>query len=263
MELGLKHKVALVAASSRGLGRAVAWSLAREGTKLVICSRNKKELEKTADEILMETGVTVFPLAMDLSDPERIDWLVRETMDLFGKVDILITNAGGPPGGQFEELEDQDWKKALDLTLMSVVRLTKAVIPAMKEQKWGRIIHMTSASVKQPIPGLFLSNTIRPAVMGLTKSLSQELAEYQITVNAICPGYFATDRVQELLENKARQSGRPFEQVEKEMLSHIPLGRMGNPEEFGQLVAFIASELAGYITGSAIQIDGGFVKGMM
>jgi len=263
MDLGLKNKVALVAASSRGLGKAVAWALAKEGTKLVICARNKKVLEETADEILMETGVTVFPLAMDLMDAERIDWLIRETMDLFGKVDILITNAGGPPAGDFEQIDENDWRKSVDLTLMSVVRLTRAVIPAMREQKWGRIIHMTSASVKQPIPGLFLSNAIRPAVIGLTKSLSQELASDHITVNAVCPGYFATDRVRELIKTKAKTSQKTAAQVESELIAQIPLGRMGDPEEFGNLIAFLASDLAGYVTGTAFQIDGGFVKGLM
>jgi 3-oxoacyl-[acyl-carrier protein] reductase len=263
MELGLKNKVALVAASSRGLGKAVAWALAREGTKLVICARNKKALEETADEILMETGVTVFPLAMDLADTERIDWLVRETLELFGKVDILVTNAGGPAAGDFSQVNEQDWKKTVDLTLMSVVRLTRSLIPGMKAQKWGRIINMTSASVKQPIPGLFLSNAIRPAVVGFTKSLSQELAHDQITVNAVCPGYFATDRMKEIIKTKAKNSNKSAAQIENDLLSEIPLGRFGTPEEFGNLVAFLASERAGFITGASIQIDGGYVKGLM
>ena len=263
MDYGLKNKVALVAASSRGLGKAVAWALAREGTKLVICARNKKILEETADEILMETGVTVFPLAMDLADPERIDWLVRETMDLFGKVDILVTNAGGPPSGNLDDLDENQWKKAIDLTLLSVIRLTKAVIPAMKEQNWGRIIHMTSFTVKQPFPGLLLSNTIRPAVIGFSKSIAEELAGYQITVNAVCPGHFSTDRQKELLKNNAKRSSVPVKQIENELINHIPLRRIGDPEEFGHLVAFLASEKAGYMTGSTIQIDGGYVKGLM
>ncbi|MBN1779720.1 SDR family oxidoreductase [bacterium] len=263
MELGLKNKVALVAASSRGLGKAVAWALAREGTKLVICARNKKALEQTADEILMETGVTVFPLAMDLMDAERIDWLIRETMELFGKVDILVTNSGGPAPGDFEALEDQDWAKSLELTLMSAVRLIRAVIPGMKAQKWGRIINIASASVKQPIPELFLSNAIRPAVNGLTKSLSQELAPYQITVNAVCPGFFATDRVKELVRSKAKSQNKAPESVERDMIAQIPLGRMGHPDEFGELVTFLASEKANYITGTSVQIDGGFVKGLV
>jgi 3-oxoacyl-[acyl-carrier protein] reductase len=263
MEYGLKNKVALVAASSRGLGKAVAWALAREGTKLVICARNKKTLEETADEILMETGVTVFPLAMDLSDPERIDWLVTETMDLFGKVDILVTNAGGPPSGSLNELDDNQWKKSIDLTLMSVVRLTKAVIPAMKEQNWGRIIHLASITVKQPVPGMLLSNTIRPAVIGFSKSIAEEVAGYQITVNAVCPGHFSTNRLRELMENKAEQSNISVKQIENELIDQVPLRRIGDPEEFGYLVAFLASEKAGYLTGATIQIDGGYVKGIM
>jgi 3-oxoacyl-[acyl-carrier protein] reductase len=263
MEYGLKNKVALVAASSRGLGKAVAWALAREGTKLVICARNKKTLEETADEILMETGVTVFPLAMDLSDPERIDWLVTETMDLFGKVDILVTNAGGPPSGSLDELDDNQWKKSIDLTLMSVVRLTKAVIPAMKEQNWGRIIHMASVTVKQPVPGMLLSNTIRPAVIGFSKSIAEEVAGYQITVNAVCPGHFSTNRLRELMENKAQQSNISVKQIENELIDQVPLRRIGDPEEFGNLVAFLASEKAGYLTGATIQIDGGYVKGII
>jgi 3-oxoacyl-[acyl-carrier protein] reductase len=263
MEYGLKNKVALVAASSRGLGKAVAWALAREGTKLVICARNKKTLEETADEILMETGVTVFPLAMDLSDPERIDWLVTETMDLFGKVDILVTNAGGPPSGSLDELDDNQWKKSIDLTLMSVVRLTKAVIPAMKEQNWGRIIHLASVTVKQPVPGMLLSNTIRPAVIGFSKSIAEEVAGYQITVNAVCPGHFSTNRLRELMENKAQQSNISVKQIENELIDQVPLRRIGDPEEFGNLVAFLASEKAGYLTGATIQIDGGYVKGII
>jgi 3-oxoacyl-[acyl-carrier protein] reductase len=188
MDLGLKNKVALVAASSRGLGRAIAMGLAREGTKLVICARNKDILEKTADEILLATGVSVFPLAIDLNDEKRIDWLLEETMDLFGRVDILVTNAGGPPAGSFEEATGDDWSKALQLTLMGAVRLSRAVIPSMRRRKWGRIVHMVSVSARQPIPGLLLSNVIRPAVLGLAKCQSQELAADNILVNAVGRG---------------------------------------------------------------------------
>jgi 3-oxoacyl-[acyl-carrier protein] reductase len=261
MDLQLKNKVALVAASSRGLGRAIAWGLAHEGTKLVICARDKEILEKTADEILLATGVTVFPLALDLNDPEQIRWLIDETMDLFGRVDILVTNAGGPPSGNFEEMQEDDWKKAYELTLMSTVRLSRAVIPSMRKRKWGRIIHMASISARQPIPGLLLSNVIRPAVLGLTKSMSQELAGDGILVNAVCPGYFLTDRVKELVENKARQGKKKPDKVMEEMVSDVPLGRMGDPEELANLVVFLASEKSSYITGSVFTVDGGLVKG--
>jgi len=263
MDLGLKNRVALVAASSKGLGKAVAWGLAREGTKLVICARGKEVLEKTADNIFLETGVSVFPLAVDLTDWEQIDWLIDETMDLFGSVDILVTNAGGPPPGNFKDATEADWMRAFQLTLMSAVRLTRAVIPGMRKQKWGRIIHMTSVSVKQPIPGLHLSNVIRPAVVGLTKSLSQELARDNILVNAVCPGYTMTDRVKALIKEKAKKTKKSVDKVTQELTAQIPLGRIGNPEELANLVVFLASERASYITGAVIQVDGGYVKGLM
>ena len=263
MELGLKNRVALVAASSKGLGKAVAFGLAREGAKLVICARNKQVLEKTADDIFLETGVSVFPLAVDLSDAEQIDWLIDETLDLFGKVDILVTNAGGPPPGNFGDVDEAAWMHAVQLTLMSTVRLTKAVIPGMRQQKWGRIIHMTSVSVKQPIDGLLLSNVLRPGVVGLTKSLSQELAGDNILVNAVCPGYIMTDRVDELLRDKARKTKSGIDKAAKTITDQIPLGRIGKPEELADLVVFLASERASYITGAIIQADGGYVKGLM
>lgn len=263
MELELKNRVALVAASSKGLGKAVAWGLAREGAKLVICARNKKILEKTADDIFLETGVSVFPLAVDLQEIEQIDWLIEETLDLFGKIDILVTNAGGPPSGNFNDIGESDWMGAVQLTLMSTIRLTKAVISGMRKQKWGRIIHMTSVSVKQPIDGLLLSNVLRPGIIGLTKSLSQELAKDNILVNAVCPGYHMTDRVKELLQAKAKKKKTNVDSVLEEIVQQIPLGRMGKPEECADLVVFLASNRASYITGSVIQVDGGFVKGLM
>ena len=263
MDLGLKNKVALVAASSRGLGKAVAWGLAREGTKLVICAREKTVLEKTADEIFLETGVSVFPLMVDLTETDQIGWLIEETSDLFGSVDILVTNAGGPPPGQFKDIDDSDWMKAAQLTLMSSVHLTRAVIPMMRKQKWGRIIHLASVSAKQPIPGLFLSNVLRPAVVGFTKSLAQEYAKDNILVNAVCPGYHMTDRVKELLRDKAKRTKKSAESLVNAITEQIPLGRMGRPEELADLVVFLASERASYITGTMIQIDGGYYKGLM
>ncbi|MBN1894032.1 SDR family oxidoreductase [bacterium] len=262
MQLELKNKVALVAASSRGLGKAIAWGLAREGTKLVICSRNKDILERTADEILLETGVTVFPLALDLTDRDQIDWLMAETLDLFGRVDILVTNNGGPPPGRFENLGEDDWRQAVQTTLMTAVRLSRAVIPSMKKQKWGRIIHMVSVTARQPIPSLFFSNVIRPAVIGLAKCQSQDYAADNILVNAVLPGYFSTERITELLKDRSEKTKKSLEQATAEMVSEIPLGRMGKPEELANLVVFLASERASYITGAAIQIDGGFIKGM-
>jgi len=174
-----------------------------------------------------------------------------------------VTNTGGPPPGNFKDVGEADWMKAVQLTLMSAVRLTRAVIPGMRKQKWGRIIHMTSVSVKQPIDGLLLSNVLRPGIVGLTKALSQELAKDNILVNAVCPGYYMTDRVKELLQKKAKKSKTSIDDVTAEIVSQIPLSRMGNPEELANLVVFLASERASYITGSIIQADGGFVKGLM
>jgi 3-oxoacyl-[acyl-carrier protein] reductase len=263
MDLGLKDKVAVVTASSKGLGKAIAWQLAREGSKLVICARNKAILEATADEILLDTGVTVFPLAIDLSDADQIRWMIDETLDLFGRVDVLVANSGGPAPGDFDEIHDEDWRKATALTLQSVVRLIRAVLPSMRKHKWGRIINLASVSVKQPLPGLLLSNSLRPAVVGLTKSLAEELAPDNILVNAVCPGYFMTDRVKELLADKAARARKHVDKIIDEMVNEIPLGRMGDPKELADLVAFLASPRSGYITGSVIQVDGGMVKGLL
>lgn len=262
MDLGIKDRVALVAASSKGLGRAVAWALAREGAKLVLCSRDKEALEQTADEIFLNTGVSVFPLCVDLSEAGQIDWLMEETLDLYGRVDVLVTNAGGPRPGDFEAVDEADWGHAVQLTLMSVVRLCRAVIPSMKRNGWGRIINLTSVSARQPLEGLLLSNALRPGVVGLTKSLSQELAPHNILVNAVCPGYIQTDRVVQLLEAKAKQTGRSVEELMQERIDDIPLGRIGKPEELAQAVAFLASERASYITGVTLPVDGGYIKGL-
>ncbi len=262
MDLELKNRVALVAASSKGLGKAVAWELAKEGAKLVICSRNKALLEKTADDIFLGTGVSVFPLAVDLAEPDQINWMINETMDLFGKVDILVTNSGGPAPGGFEEIDENEWAHAIQLTLMSAIRLIKAVLPGMKKQKWGRIINIASVSAKQSIDRLILSNVLRPGVVGLTKSLSQDLAQHNILVNAVCPGFIKTDRVMQLFENKSKNSDKSVNDLLQEKSAQIPLKRIGQPEELAHLIAFLASEKASYITGTSIQVDGGFVTGL-
>jgi len=263
MDLDLKNRVALVTASSKGLGKAIAWALAKEGTKLVICARNKEVLEKTADDIFLETGVSVFPLAVDLSEPDQIDWLISETMDLFGRLDILVTNAGGPSPGNFFDLDEHDWMTGVQLNLMSVVRLCRAVIPTMQRNKWGRIINLTSISAKQPIDNLLLSNVLRPAVIGLSKSLSNEFGKDNILVNAVCPGYIMTDRVDQLMKDLAKKTDKDIKQLLKDKDDQTVIGRIGKPEELANLVAFLSSERASYITGTAYSVDGGFSKGLM
>jgi 3-oxoacyl-[acyl-carrier protein] reductase len=258
MELGLKGKVALVAAASRGLGRASARALAREGARLVVCSRSRERIEEAAREIVAASGVEVVPVQADVRSYEDIRRFVATARDRFGRVDILVTNAGGPRPGRFADMSDEDWWEAWNLTFMSVVRLVREALPLMPEG--GSIINIVSTSVKQPIENLVLSNTVRPAVIGLAKSLSLELAPRGIRVNNVLPGAFLTDRMRELMGGEAEREGVSFEEVVARRARTVPLGRVGQPEELGDLVAFLASERASYITGVSIQIDGGIVR---
>ncbi|MGQ9585184.1 MAG: SDR family oxidoreductase [Anaerolineae bacterium] len=263
MDLGLRGKAALVAASSRGLGRATAMELAREGAKVALCARNREELEAVAEAMRQETGAEVLAVPADLAKAADIHGLVSAVEARFGYVDILVTNAGGPPGGSFDDFDDAAWARAWELTLMSAVRLIRAVLPGMKARRWGRIVNITSVSVKQPIRDLILSNAYRTAVVGLAKTLATELAPLGITVNNVCPGWTLTDRVQELVGRQARQEGKPFEAVVEAITAGIPMGRMGKPEELAALIAFLASERAAYITGTTIPVDGGSVLGLL
>jgi 3-oxoacyl-[acyl-carrier protein] reductase len=263
MDLGLKDRVALVAASSRGLGKACALELAREGARVVICARDGARLGAAASEIRAATGAEVLPIEADLTDPMQIQNLVGETLRRLGRIEVLVTNNGGPPAGFFDDFEDGAWLQAHELTLMSAVRLIKAVLPAMRAQGWGRIVNITSVSVKQPIDNLLLSNVYRPGVVGLAKTLSAQLAADSITVNNVAPGYTRTDRVLELAQARAADQGKDLEEVLAETTASYPMGRMGEPEELAALVAFLASERAAYITGVTVQVDGGYVKGML
>jgi len=262
MDLGLKDKVALVAAASKGLGKAAALELAREGARLAICARGEGALRATAAEIEQATGGQVLALVADVSLPDDAARLVQTTVDRLGRLDVLVTNAGGPPAGYFLDLDDDAWQAAFELTLLSTVRLCRAAIPHMRQNGWGRIINITSVSVKQPIDNLLLSNALRAGVVGLAKTLSGQFAGDGITVNSVCPGWTLTDRVAELNAARARELGIPAQEIEQQVTANIPMRRMGQPEELAALIAFLASERAGYITGAAIQVDGGYVKGL-
>lgn len=262
MDLGIRDKVAIVGASSKGLGKAVALGLAEEGVKLTICSRGKESLEKTAEEIRAKTDVEVLAVQADVSRIEDIKNIVSETINRYSTVDILVNNAGGPPFGNFLDFSHKDWQKALELNLLSTINFTKEVIPYMRKQKWGRIINIASVAVKQPIDGLILSNTARAGVIGFAKTVSNEFARDNILVNNVCPGRILTDRIIHLAQERAKRDNKTFEDVINSMEQDLPIGRIGKPEELADLVVFLASERASYVTGTTIQVDGGVVKGI-
>jgi 3-oxoacyl-[acyl-carrier protein] reductase len=262
MDLGLKDRVAIVAASSQGLGKAVALGLAREGAKLAICSRTESKISKTAEEIRQETGVDVLASPVDVTVYEQVQRFVAETQERFGRVDICVTNAGGPPAKPFSETTVEDWQAGVNLNLMSTLYFVREVLPLMQKRKWGRLITITSASVKQPIDNLVLSNSVRSAVSGLVKTLSNEYGKDNILVTNVCPGYTLTSRLDELSGRLAKAEGVDPGEIQQRWARQVPLGRLGSPEEFANMVVFLASERASYITGVSIAIDGGFVKGV-
>ncbi len=262
MNLGLQGKVALVTAASRGLGRAVALELAREGARVAICARQEGPLEEAAAAIRRDTGAEVIAVPADVADPQGVERVVEATLFRFGQIDILVTNAGGPPPGRFLDFTPADWEAAVQLTLMSVVRLCYAVVPSMRARKSGSIVAMTSVSVKQPLPNLILSNSLRMAVVGMVKTLADELAPDGIRVNAVCPGWTKTERVEQLLRDRAARNGTSVEEEEAKITAAIPLGRMATPEEFARAVAFLASPAASYITGISLLVDGGLYRGV-
>jgi 3-oxoacyl-[acyl-carrier protein] reductase len=263
MDLGLKGKVALVAGGSQGLGKAVAMEMSREGARVAVCALDDPELPKTVEEIRAATGGEIIGIPADLSRAEDAKGFVRKGVEHYGTIDILVNNAGGPPDRTFLEVDDDQWHLGIRLNLMSTIIMSREVVPIMMEKRWGRIINMTSISVKQPIDGLILSNTVRSGVIGFAKTLSNELARYNVTVNNVCPGYTMTERVRKLAIDVAAKRGTTPEAVIKSWEALIPMGRLGTPEEFAALVTFLASERSGFITGASIQIDGGYYKGIM
>lgn len=254
MDLGLRNKTAFVAASSQGLGKAVALELAKEGAKIIINGRKKEFLEKTKKQIEDQSKADIIAIVGDLSDREQRNNVIQTALKSFGTIDILITNTGGPPSGKFESFAQSDWDNAYQNLLGSVVGLVNGFLPAMKNQTWGRIISITSMAVKQPVNNLILSNSVRASVVGLVKTLSNELAQYNITVNNVMPGYTETERLNQLVANNPSFSNAK---------SEVPMGRFGKPEEFAAAVTFLASERASYITGQSIAVDGGWIRSLL
>ena len=263
MDLQLKGRVALVAAASKGLGKAAAWTLAREGADLVIAARGAETLAQAAAEIRAATGRQVLAVSADVSRAEDIATLLAQAFERYGRIDILVNNAGGPRPGLFAELADEDWLNAVELNLLSAVRLIQGVLPGMKARHWGRIINITSIAVKQPLPDLILSNTVRSGVVAMAKTLAGQVAAEGITVNNICPGYFLTDRVRALAEAAAATEGISVEQALARNERAVPMRRLGKPEELAALIAFLASEQAAYLTGATVQMDGGLYQGLL
>ena len=262
MDLGLRGKVALVAASSQGLGRAIAEELAAEGAAIVMCARGETRLRQAAQEVAAATGAQVVPVTADVSKPGDIRRLAETALGSFGRIDVVVTNSGGPPPGTFESTGPEAWQAAVDVLLTSAVELIRAVLPGMKERRFGRVLNVTSISVKQPVENLILSNALRAAVTGMARTLASEVAPYGITVNNLLPGYTRTERLSELAESAARRDGTAPAEFYARLERDIPAKRLGEPRELAALCAFLASERAAYITGQSIAVDGGWIRGL-
>jgi 3-oxoacyl-[acyl-carrier protein] reductase len=263
MDLGLTGRVALVAASSKGLGKAVAEELAAEGVSLVLCARGEAGLRATADAIAQGYDVPVLAIPADVGKSGEAERVVREGIAKFGRIDILLTNSGGPPPGPFESLSKESWNNATALLLGSVVEFCRAVLPGMQDRRWGRILNVCSIAAKQPVDNLMLSNSVRAAVIGFARTLANEVASFGITVNNLLPGFTRTERMVELAEVTAKKEGITPEQALARYAAAVPLGRMGEPREFAALAAFLASERASYLTGQSIAVDGGWIRALL
>ena len=263
MDLGLKDKRALVTSSSRGLGYAAAWLLAKEGCNVAINGRDEKKIKATADKLQLETGANaqVIGLAGDVSDAIVPEKLIQQTVEAFGGLDILITNAGGPTSGSIDALDDTAWEKGINLCLMSHVRLIKAALPHLRKSDSASVLTVTSYSVKQPIPNLLISNSVRAATVGLTKSLALELGKEGIRLNSILPGWTETERVTEIMNVRAKANSSSVEEETRKQIADSALGRIGQPEEFANAAVFLVSPAASYITGVMLNVDGGIIKG--
>lgn len=266
MELGLRGRVAIVCAASQGLGRATAEGFARQGAHVVICSRDAKRLRATAKEIgasVPEGTSRVVPVVADVTKARDIKRLVAAAARMFGRIDILVTNAGGPPVAQFPDLDDTAWEKGIALNLLSTIRSIREVFPHMQKRKWGRIINITSIAAKQPINDLVISSTVRPGILGLTKVLANQYGKDGILINTVAPGYILTARQKEISASRAAKAGVTVEEYMKGLARDVPLGRYGEPEELANVIVFLGSERASYINGATISVDGGLVKGLL
>jgi len=263
MDLGLNNRVALVAAASKGLGYAAALELAREGARIYLCSRDQAQAAEAAQKIHAETGATVAGIAADVTDNEAIERFVSLALEQAGHIDILVTNAGGPPTSSFADAELDMFRRAFELNAMSAIRLARLVLPQMRAQKWGRIINITSISVKQPVDGLLFSNFARAGLTGWAKTVSNEVAADNVTVNNVAPGYTLTERQDELATARSRALGKTKEEMIALWASEAPIRRLGKPEEIAAAIAFLASERASFITGVTLQVDGGWIKGLL
>lgn len=262
MDTGLRNRVAVVAGSSQGLGRAAAFALAAEGAHLALCSRNSQALEQAASAIRKRFPVQVHTEAFDVRGSAAIERFLSNVHHVFDRIDVCVTNAGGPPAKEFLQTTDQDWDDAFALNLRSAVAFARGVIPYMQRQKWGRIVTISSVTVRQPQPQLVLSNAVRTGVMGLVRSLANEFGKDGITANNVGPGYTATDRLKELSAKRAATSGQTEKQIEQAWIDQIPVGRLGQPEEIADAIVWLASERASFVTGQTILVDGGMYKGV-
>jgi 3-oxoacyl-[acyl-carrier protein] reductase len=263
MNLGLAQKSALILAASKGLGKACALALAQEGAAVMIGARNPAQLQQTADEIRQQTGAQVHTHPVDVTDPQQIQTIFDAAQTALGRVDILVNNAGGPPFGPFEQFDDEQWHKALELNLMSTVRFTRLVLPDMKEARWGRIVNIVSLGVKSVLTGSTLSTAGRLGIVGMSKLLADEVASYGITVNNVASGIILTDRVRQTSLKQRLDRGMDERSAMEDIAQSIPAKRLGQPSELAALVAFLASEQAGYITGTTIPVDGGIVRSIL
>jgi 3-oxoacyl-[acyl-carrier protein] reductase len=263
MDLGIKGKTALVVAASKGMGRASAIGLAAEGARVVMCARGEAALKDAAAEVKRLTGAEVLAIPADASRAADISTVVAEANRAFGGVDILVANVGGPPPGPFEQMTDEQWRAAFEQVHLSTVRFIREVLPHMKKSRWGRILTIQSSSVKQPVDGLVLSNGLRPGIAGLFKTLAGDLAKDNITVNLVLPGRIMTDRFREHQADRAKRNGVSLEKQMEMSSADIPMGRIGTPEEFAAMVVFLASARASYVTGTAVQVDGGLIRSVV